>query len=173
MTNWYLFRFAASAEARIKRGCKRYGVEMLYPKVVEWKRTKRDRKARPCEEPAFKGYLILGYDGLLPIRDIMGLHRSVRPVLVDGCLARVAQADVDAVRSNRLFSKFREGRMRRNLEPDPRFSEGEIVRILGGSMSGLGGRVLRIDRQARELRIEMDGPISAVTVSFDHVEKVA
>lgn len=156
---WYLFRFAHRFERDIEFQCRRLGVEMLYPLYVDWRKCGRDRKERPFKVPLFRGYMILGLDRPPSemLEPILGMHKSVLPVFMTSgrglALARASACDVAKLQSNKALFKSDGKKMFDRAEPDIQYTEGEVVRILGGLLSGQGGQIKRINSQSNLLKI--------------------
>lgn len=176
--SWYLFRFKQVAEPRIMRRASRLDVEVLCPKVTDWKRCGRDRKPKRFEQPAFHGYLIIGCAGELPIAAILDMHYSVRPFMVkwgdnEPALARIPLQEIEAIKSNRLFKASTARNVMDEAQPDPKYTKGELLRILGGAATGLEGKVIAADPQSREAQLEMDGWPVKLRVAYDLLERAA
>lgn len=174
----YLFRFDQSKEDRVRRNADRAGIEVIAPRVTTWRRIGKRGKPKPVGVPAFHSYLILGFEREQLFVALTKLHRSVKPLLVpyDGenwTLARIPQREIDAIRDCRHFKRSSARELVTEVVPDPKFKESELLRILGGSMGGLEGKVIRVNRDARECALDMGGIFGKVTVAYDHLERAA
>lgn len=175
----YLFRFNQAKEDRVRRNADRYDIDVIAPKVTTWRRSgRRGSKPKPVAQPAFHSYLILGFEPDQLAIALTKLHRSVRPLVVpyDGIewtLARIPEAQIEAIRDNRLFKASAARGLVSEVVPDPKYRQSELLRILGGAATGLEGRVIRADPKAREAELDMtDWPVKLV-VSYDLLERAA
>jgi transcription antitermination factor NusG len=174
----YLFRFNQAAEDRVRRNAKRYGIEVIAPRVTTWRKCKNTRKVRPASAPAFHSYLILGFEPDQLFVALTKLHRSVRPLVVpfDGenwTLARVPDREIEAIRDNRLFKASSASSLVSEVVPDPKYAKSELVRILGGAATGLEGRIISANPKAREAEIEIDGWGVKLKADYDLLERAA
>lgn len=176
--NHYLFKFNQAYEDRVRRNAERYSIEVIAPKVTQWRVGKRGTKPKPVAVPAFHSYLILGFtpEGLVPA--LTKLHRSVRPLVIpfDGIewtLARIPEAQIEAIRSNRLFKACSARALADDVIPDPKYTKDELVRILGGAATGLEGKIITTDPQKREAELDMEGWPVKLRVSYDLLERAA
>lgn len=174
----FLFRFNQAMEDRVRRNADRYGIEVIAPKVTQWRKGKRGTKPRPVAVPAFHSYLILGFEpeGLVPA--LTKLHRSVRPLVVpfDGVewtLARIPESQIQAIRDSRLFKACSARALVDEVVPDPKYRASELVRILGGAATGLEGKVITADPKARVAELDMEGWDVKLRVSYDLLERAA
>lgn len=177
--DWYLFRYSIRAEKRVKRRVKHVEqVDALFPLAVAWRKCGRDRKKREVPVRGFPGYLILGVstDEVLPFHAILKLDTTVRPVWMTApegkALGRLPRWAIEKMRDNERMSDRRLRRAIAEAEPDPKYTEGEVVRILGGAMGGLEGAILRVNPDRREVKIEIDGPFEGATVHYADVERM-
>jgi len=171
----YLFRFNQAAEDRVRRNAKRYGIEVICPKVTTWRTGKRGTKPKPVAVPAFHSYLVLGFEPDQLFCALTKLHRSVRPLVVpyDGhnwTLARVPLREVEAIKGNRIFTTNSPAP---EVEEDPEYKQEEVLRILGGAATGLQGKVRFANPKAREAELDMDGWPVKLVVSYDLLERAA
>ena len=175
----YLFRFDQSKEDRVRRNADRAGIEVIAPRVSTWRRSgKRGTKPKPIAVPAFHSYLILGFTPEQLHTALTGLHRSVRPLVVpyDGVewtLARIPAREIEAIKSNRLFKASSARVLAQEVVPDPKFTKGECVRILGGAATGLEGKVILANPKAREAEIEISGWPVKLKADYDLLERAA
>jgi len=175
MKQHYLFRFNQQREDRVRRNADRYGIEMISPKLTQWRKAGKARKPQPVSVPAFHSYLILGFEPDQLFVALTKLHRSVRPLVVpfngsDWTLARVPEREIEAIRDNRLFKG---GAAAPEVVPDPKYTKSELVRILGGAATGLEGKVITADPVTREASLEMEGWPVKLKVSYDLLERAA
>lgn len=175
---YFLFRFDQSREDRVRRRAGRFGIEVIAPRVTTWRTGKRGTKPKPVAVPAFHSYLVLGFEHEQLHLALTGLHHSVRPLLVpfDGhewTLARVPDAEIEAIKANRLFKGGTARSLVSEVVPDPKYTKSELVRILGGAATGLEGRVISADPKAREAEIEIDGWGVKLKADYDLLERAA
>lgn len=175
MSQYYLFRFNQAKEDRVRRNADRYGIEVIAPKVSEWRTGKRGTKPKPKWVPAFHSYLVLGFEieqlGIV----LTKLHRSVRPVLMtcpDGRLAlgRVTSSEVERIQSGR---QFREVSAPPKTTPGIVLERDDLVRIIGGVAIGFEAHVIDADENTRQAKVEIDGWSAKLTVSYDLLERAA
>lgn len=171
----YLFRFNQAAEDRVRRNAKRYGIEVISPKVTTWRKARKTRKPQPVSVPAFHSYLILGFEPDQLFVALTKLHRSVRPLVIpfngsDWTLARVPMREIEAIRGNRIFTSRSEAPP---VVPDPEYCKSELLRILGGAATGLEGKVIMADPKARIAELDMEGWPVKLKVSYDLLERAA
>ncbi|MEL6758653.1 MAG: hypothetical protein AAFP81_19660 [Pseudomonadota bacterium] len=180
---WYLFAASDRVSNRIEFGCRKLGIEVLSPQVTDFRKCKRTRRRKPFTQPAFKGYYIFGYPVFnpFPLKRVIEIHDSVRPILMSGrdkrtgeetiCLGRVSASDIKAIQEDRMFTKSDAKSMLDDLQPDTEFKTGDLVRILGGSMTGLKGSVVRAHPLARQVVMEFtNGPFRGATVPYEYLE---
>lgn len=176
--NYYLFRFNQAAEDKVRRNADRFDIEVIAPKVTEWRRRGHRGKPKPTPVPAFHSYLILGFEPSALAFALTKLHRSVRPLVIpfDGeewTLARIPDREIEAIKANRLFKASSARVLASEVVPDPKFTKGELVRILGGAATGLEGRVIFANPKAREAEIEISGWPVKLKADYDLLERAA
>ena len=174
----YLFRFNQAKEDLVRKNAKRYGIEVIAPRVTTWRKGKRGTKPKPVAVPAFHSYLILGFELEQAAHALMDLHHSVKPMLIpyDGhewTLARIPLAEIGEIKSNKRFKRPSAAILVEKVIPDPKYTKGECVRILGGAATGLQGRIICADPKAREAELDMTNWPAKLTVSYDILERVA
>lgn len=175
----YLFRFNQAAEDRVRKNAERYGIEVIAPRVTTWRYGKRGSKPKPVSVPAFHSYLILGFEHNQIVHALTDLHHSVRPVMMttpegELALGRIPTNQIQSIRDNRLFKGASAGSLINNVVvPDPKYTEKELVKILGGAATGLVGRIVAADPEAREAELDMDNWRVKLRVSYDLIERVA
>ncbi|MCR9195061.1 MAG: hypothetical protein NXH88_10030 [Hyphomonas sp.] len=176
---YFLFRFNQAYEDRVRRNADPYGIEVIAPKVSEWRRKgKRGTKPKPVAVPAFHSYLILGLTPESLVPALTKLHRSVRPVVIpfDGIewtLARIPDNQIEAIKTNRLFKASSARALVEEVIPDPKYRKSDCVRILGGAATGLEGKIITADPKKREAELDMEGWPVKLTVSYDLLERAA
>ncbi len=178
MIAYYLFKFNQQREDRVRRNADRYGIEVISPKVTQWRKAGKARKPQPVHVAAFHSYLILGFEPDQLFVALTKLHRSVRPLVVpfngsDWTLARVPEREIEAIRENRLFKGGTARDLVSEVVPDPKYTKSECVRILGGAATGLEGKVISADPVMREAELDMEGWPVKLTVSYDLLERAA
>lgn len=175
----YLFRFNQAKEDRVRRNADRYGIEVLAPRVTTWRYGKRGSKPKPVSVPAFHSYLILGLEHDQIVHALMDLHHSIRPVMMttpsdELALGRIPNEQVQVIRDNRLFKGASAGSLINNVVvPDPKYTENELVKILGGAATGLQGKIVSANPEAREAEIDMPNWLVKLRVSYDLLERVS
>jgi hypothetical protein len=175
---YFLFRFDQSKEDRVRRRAGRFNIEVIAPRVTTWRKAANKRKPSRVSVPAYHSYLILGFEHEQITQALTGLDASVRPLLVpyngkDWTLARVPDADVEAIRSNRMFKGASAAGLIEKVVPDPKYGKDELVRILGGAATGLEGRIISADPKTREAELDMENWPAKLRVSYDLLERAA
>ena len=176
--SYYLFRINHRFEDKIRRRASRLPIEIIIPMVTSWRRGKRGTKPIKFSEPAFRTYAIVGSEGEFPLAEVMSLHYSFKPMLVqwgesEPCLARIPSHEIQAIKSNRLFKASSARALVSEVEPDPKFTKGELVRILGGAATGLEGKVILACPKSREAEIEISGWPVKLKADYDLLERAA
>lgn len=175
----YLFRFDQSKEDRVRRRASRFGIEVIAPRVTTWRYGKRGSKPKPIAVPAFHSYLILGFEHDQIVYALTELHHSVRPVMMttpsgELALGRIPTNQIQSIKDNRLFKGASAGSLINNVVvPDPKYTENELVKILGGAATGLEGKIVSADPETREAELDMDSWRVKLRVSYDLIERVA
>jgi transcriptional antiterminator RfaH len=158
-SRWYVAQTHPHAEARASLHLHRQGFETYLPR---YRKTRRHaRRIEAIAAPLFPGYLFVAIDlatqRWLPIRSTVGIARLIGegdcPAVVPDCVLEALRARQDA-----------EGLVK--LEPRPRFSRGDKVRVLEGAFfdccglyEGMSGRervAILLELLGRRVRVVLD-----------------
>jgi transcription antitermination factor NusG len=152
---WFALRTRYRHEHLVRDQLVAKGIEAFLPTVSRWSRRK-DRKKR-LDWPLFEGYCFSRFH--MPARfGVLGCFGVIEIVSVDKVPAPIANEEVDGIR--RLVASGLQ------YEPHPFLREGDRVRVVGGPLTGVTGRLVRKNSQAR-LVLSVELVRAAVSVEVD------
>jgi transcription termination/antitermination protein NusG len=135
---WFVLRTRSRHEKKVRDELLSRRIETFLPLYERWSRWK-DRRKR-VEFPLFPGYCFVR----LPFTDrirVLNAPGVAGFVGFNGCAETVPDVEIDAI--NRLV----ETEIR--YDPHPFISEGSLVEVIRGPLTGVRGRVLRKDRSTK------------------------
>ena len=153
--NWYALWTRSRHEVAVRRELDELGVEAFLPMVTKWSRWK-DRKKR-VDWPLFPGYCFARFDldGRLTVLKRPGV---VHIVSVAGDPAPIPEGEIESLR------QLVESDLK--FDPCPLITEGMMVEVVHGPLTGVVGRLVRKGDHAR-LVLSVSLINQAVTVQVD------
>jgi transcription antitermination factor NusG len=155
---WHLFRFRQAAEAKVIRACRTQGWDPVAPKILEHKKVGKNRLKKARLVPAFYGYLVIGFEGRAPFREVCDMHASLKVVVgMDGRPYRIPDAHVQAVLNNTRFRFPDAEKLLKAAEPDMSYDKGDLVALTGAGFDGLQANVVEVDHIRRRAKVILAG----------------
>ena len=153
--NWYALWTRSRHEVAVRRELDELEVEAFLPMITKWSRWK-DRKKR-VDWPLFPGYCFARFDldGRLTVLKRPGV---VHIVSVAGDPAPIPEGEIESLR------QLVESDLK--FDPCPLITEGMMVEVVHGPLTGVVGRLVRKGDHAR-LVLSVSLINQAVTVQVD------
>ncbi|HEX5474897.1 MAG TPA: UpxY family transcription antiterminator [Vicinamibacterales bacterium] len=152
---WYAVWTRSRHEQKVRDQLAQKGFDAFLPTITRWSRWK-DRKKR-IDWPLFPGYCFARFDGRdrLPVLKCSGV---VTIVSFDGEIAPIPEQQIEGIRQL-VGSELQ-------YDPCPLISEGSMVEVVHGPLTGVTGRLVRKGAHAR-LVLSVDLIGQAVSVEVD------
>ena len=153
---WYALYTAPRAEKKVEERLSLQNYEVFLPKYIA-KRKWSDR-IKEVELPLFTSYIFIRCfeHQLQAVRNVYGV---VGVVIYDKKPAVLRESEIEAIRD---FLKI--------ADQNKVISEGDMVRILGGSFDHQSGKVVKLTDKYYYLHIE--SLAATICVEISHVEKI-
>ena len=153
--HWYALWTRSRHEVAVRRELDELGVEAFLPTITKWSRWK-DRKKR-VDWPLFPGYCFARFDlesrltvlkrpGVVHIVSVAGEPAAIPPTEIDS-LRQLVESDLQ-------------------FDPCPLITEGMMVEVVHGPLTGVVGQLVRKGAHAR-LVLSVNLISQAVTVEVD------
>ena len=162
---WYAVHIKSRHEAKVNDRLTLKGIEVFLPtveRISKWK----DRKKK-VEFPLFPGYLFVHTtneaDRLLSVLKVAGVVRMLCTL----------PGIPDPIPDEQIISLKKLIENKEALDPYPYLNEGQQVRIIKGSLTGVEGiLVKKLDKHLLVLSVDVLQQGVALTISASEVEKV-
>ena len=152
---WYALWTRSRHEVAVRRELDELEVEAFLPTITKWSRWK-DRKKR-VDWPLFPGYCFARFD-LAERLTVLKRPGVVHIVSVAGAPAQIPATEIDSLR------QLVESDLQ--FDPCPLITEGMMVEVVHGPLTGVVGRLVRKGAHAR-LVLSVNLISQAVTVEVD------
>ena len=159
---WYALHTRPRAERVVRAHLLWYRIESFYP--LQRKRRSRIEERKEATSPLFPGYIFCRTALDIPLR-IVSIPGVLRFVGCEGRPTPVLDAEIAAIQ--RLEQSCRA------LRSMPFFEQGQRVRVCGGALEGLEGRVLRVkNKDMLVVSVELLRRSVCVSLESDCVEHI-
>ncbi len=163
---WYALYVHSRAEKKVYTQLTELGYEAYLPLITTMK--KWSDRMKKVEEPLFKSYLFVRVD-IRKYYDVLNLSGVSRFVSFEKTAVVVPENQINAIK--KYCNDYTEGD--RLVVNETEFHEGQLVRITGGAMAGLIGRLAPIDNKKRlVVYIESVGHYLPINIPRTRVEPV-
>ena len=163
---WYALYVHSRAEKKVYSYLTGMGYEAYLPLIVRMK--KWSDRMKKVEEPLFKSYLFVRAD-IRRYYDVLNIPGVTRFVSFEKQAVEVPQNQINAIK--KYCNDFTEDD--EQVTQETQFHEGQLVRITGGAMAGLMGRLAPIDNKKRLIvYIESVGRYLPINIPRTKVEPV-
>ena len=164
---WYALYVRSRAEKRVYTRLTELGYEAYLPLIVTMK--KWSDRMKKVEEPLFKSYLFVRAD-IRKYFDVVNISGVTRFVSFEKEAVVVPENQINAIK--KYCNDYTEDDEQVKVK-EPELHEGQLVRITGGAMAGLIGRLAPIDNKKRLIvYIESVGRYLPINISRTKVEPV-
>ena len=164
---WYALYVRSRAEKKVYAQLTELGYEAYLPLVVKMK--KWSDRMKQVEEPLFKSYLFVRAD-IRKYYDDLNITGVTRFVSFEKRAVEVPQNQINAIK--KYCNDYTDGDDKVQ-EQEMELHEGQLVRITGGAMAGLMGRLAPIDNKKRLIvYIESVGRYLPINIPRTKVEPV-
>lgn len=163
---WYALYVHSRAEKKVYEQLTKMGYEAYLPLIERMK--KWSDRMKKVEEPLFKSYLFVRAD-IRYYFDILNIPGVTRFVSFEKAAVRVPENQINAIK--KYCNDYTDDDDQEAKETE--LHEGQLVRITGGAMAGLIGRLAPIDNKKRLIvYIESVGRYLPINISRTKVEPV-
>lgn len=162
---WYALYVHSRAEKRVHALLLERGYDAYLPLVTQMKQW--SDRMKKVEEPLFKSYLFVRAD-IRKYYDVLGLPGIVKFISFENKAVVVPENQINAIK------KYCNDYTEDDATPEEaELHEGQLVKIVGGPMAGLIGRLAQINNKKRlVVYIESVGHYLPINISRAKVEPV-
>lgn len=160
---WYALYVHSRAEKKVHELLLKRGYDAYLPLITQMKQW--SDRMKKVEEPLFKSYLFVRVD-IRKYFEILELPGIVKFVSFEKKAVVVPENQINAIK------KYCDEYTEEDEQPQgPELHEGQLVRIVGGPMAGLIGRLAQINNKKRlVIYIESVGRYLPINISRSKVE---
>lgn len=163
---WYALYVRSRAEKKVYEQLTKMGYEAYLPLIARMKQW--SDRMKKVEEPLFKSYLFVRAD-IRKYYDVLNIPGVTRFVSFEKQAVEVPQNQINAIK--KYCNDYTEDD--EQVVQETELHEGQLVRITGGAMAGLIGRLAPIDSKKRLIvYIESVGRYLPINISRAKVEPV-
>jgi transcriptional antiterminator NusG len=163
----YLLYAATGREFDVARDLAGLEIDAWCGRVINWKRTGKDRRPRPVEEPALPNYIFaeMTADQFHRARQV----KHLAPTMI--MLSRASVPGYTEFRDT-VDARYRADDHARRcadvvIEP---FEVGEVLNVIGGPFADLCGKFRRVVQAAHDLHPKIEMDFGSLTVRVDPLD---